>query len=541
MAMRVEPRLKLLDWTTRRRSLLVPGKPFDLAHHKYLKAIYEDDSPEIVLMKAGQVGTSEYLISSALYAADELSATALYVMPTDQDVSDFSAQRFGPAVQPEVSAYLASVVISASDGGADKVGLKRISNGWLYLRGAKVQPDGSAHQLHSVAADVVILDEYDLMDRRAPVIARERLGHSSLKWLRVASTPTYPETGIHAEYLATDMREWQIKCEHCGAWQTITIEHCVIESDDLGRPTKWHGDDSPYLACRKCSQPMDRLGEGNWVALSPSRSSTHGYHLPGLASPFKSLVDILGLSRALDAKPRGLMSTDETERQQTMNQGLGLPYLSRTSTHVTDSLLDACCRDYAHIAIAKGEGGSFMGIDVGRAIHVVIRDGTGRQRYAGAVASFAEAAVMMTTYRVIICVVDALPETRAARAFQSDFSDRVWLCYYGRQKTGSKDVKEAVWNPSDRTVDADRTRTLDATYSLFLQAAKGESGNTLPMNIRATQDYYAHLKAPVRQLVRDALGGEVAVYIESGADHYAHAENYCHIASLAPTGWVRGS
>jgi hypothetical protein len=75
-----------------------------------------------------------------------------------------------------------------------------------------------------------------------------------------------------------------------------------------------------------------------------------------------------------------------------------------------------------------------------------------------------------------------------------------------------------------------------------------EGHNTLPGNARDIQDYYDHLKAPVRVLETSPRGQsragtvQVARYVESSPDHLAHAENYCAVAMSAParTGTVSG-
>lgn len=489
-------------------------------------------------MKAGQMGLSEYLMSLSYWVAGELGLTTLYVMPTEGDVSDFSSQRIGPAFEPDVSPKLFQLITTTGIRGADRVSLKRIGDGWLYLRGGKVEPDGTAHQLHSVPADLVIIDEFDLVDPRALPLIEERLGHSTLGWTRLASTPTYHERGIHSEYKATDRRVWMVRCEHCGNRQPLDLEDCIKEQDELERPLSWMGGEAPTLECRKCKQSFNRLGEGEWVAEIPSKGR-RGYHIPGLASPFKSLVDILGIGTSEDGKPKGLMSVDESVRKQTINQGLGLPYTPRASTRMTDTILDNCRREYALAPVTKGEGGTFMGVDVGNALHTIIRDGKRQMRFAGAVGSFDEIKTLMDIHKVLACVIDGLPETRLARDFQRTFPGRVWLCYYNRQKQGKKEIADVGYN-KEGIVDADRTRTLDAMYALFITAARGEAGNTLPADARRISDYYAHMKSPLRSLTKDAGGEEVAVYGQAGADHYAHAENYSYVASRAPIGWVRG-
>src|SRR4030042_865490 len=87
--------LLLLDWTKQHRPLLAPERPFDMEQHKYLVDLYNQTARRVVVCKAGQVGISEYLVSHALWSADERSATVLYIFPTEAHVSDLSSARIG--------------------------------------------------------------------------------------------------------------------------------------------------------------------------------------------------------------------------------------------------------------------------------------------------------------------------------------------------------------------------------------------------------------------------------------------------------------
>ncbi len=523
------PRLALPDWMSARRSQLIAGRPFDLASHEYLRGIYADTAPHVVITKAAQMGISEYLISWVLWSADERNATGLYVMPTDTHISDFSAARLGPAIEPGVSPYLASRIVSGSDRGADRVGLKRVGDRFIYFRGAKVGPDGRAAQLKSIDADVFVRDEVDEMDRRVKPIVDERIGASAIAEWRAASTPTYAEQGIHAEWLASDQREWHVTCLACGLRQPLRLDNLVLEWDQLERPARWGQDagGAPACVCRApgCGAVLDRIGPGEWVPGYPDRT-VHGYQITGLASARKALSDILA----------GLQSTDESVRMQTFNQKLGLTYRVSGAKSLSKTLLDGCRRDYL---LGPRPGETFMGIDVGRLLHVVIRaklsNGDRPLRWAGMVESFDEAGRLLRQHGARTCVVDALPETRAVREFQKANAGRVWLAYYSEQKKGSKEVDPEQWKPDDGVVNLDRTRTLDAMFGRFISAARGDPGNSLPINADTLPDYYAHLRAPERVLRDSADGNQVAVYVETGPDHYAHAENYAAVAASAPT------
>jgi hypothetical protein len=520
------------------RPYLAPSRPFDLSRHRYLEPIYADSAREAVYMKAGQVGISEYLISWILWSADERKATGLYVFPTDTHVSDFSAARLGPAIEPGVSQYLAGIVVAGSTGGqrgADRVTLKRIRDRFIYFRGAQVSKDGRAPQLRSIDADALVLDEYDEMDAAAPPLARERLGHSGIAETRIASTPTYSGVGVHALYLASDQRAWHVACPHCGSRQPLEIGDLVTAWDPLGRPSEWHGKGAdPFLACRKCAKPLDRGALGEWVPAYPDRP-VHGYHISRLFTAYRPLAELL----------ESLSSLDENKRQQAYNQGLGLPYRSPTALALSDEILDACRREYALGRPPKTD--TFCGVDVGSVLHVVIRERVGddlEQRYAGMLTTFDQLEQICKQYRVAKLVIDALPETRSARKFQAGQKrGMVWLAYYVNQAVGSKKEDPRDWNAKEGAVNMDRTRTLDETLGKFLAASQGEPGSTLPASARAMRDYYAHLKAPERVLRRTEDGTQVPAYIESGPDHFAHAENYCAAAAACPygVGWARGA
>jgi len=525
-------RLDLLTWAASRRASLKPGVLFDTRTHAYLRAIYQEHAAEVVVYKASQMGASEWAISYALHAADERAATVLYVFPTDTHVGDFSTARIGPAI--EASTYLAQIISAgeSADGRrrkTDRVTLKRVRDRYLYLRGAMVKPDGSAPQLKSIDADVLVLDEVDEMDQRAPVIAVKRLGHSTLKEVRWISTPTYPGIGIHAKWLESDQREWQVCCARCGVWQELTIQQCVLEWDTLGRPVAWRGqaEGRAWLGCVRCGGELERTGPGRWAATQTSPIA--GFHLTKLFSPLTPLLDVV---RALD-------TVDETKRREAFNQDLGEPYIPRGG-RLTETLLDACRRDYAHGPLAGAR--AVAGIDVGSLLHIVIRaaqvdreTGARAQWLATTVESFEEAAQLLRRYNVQTCVIDALPETRKAREFQAAFRPgMVWLAYFVTQRGGLRTEGDRKIDADEYTVNLDRTRLFDEMFAALLAASEGQGGLTLPAHARDVRDYYAQMVNQVRVLEETSDGNRVAVYRELGPDHYSLAELYCHAAAGMP-------
>lgn len=524
----------LLEWTLKKRVYLGPSRKFDIESHKYLADLYRCQAKELVVMKSGQAGVSEFLISYAIHACDQRMANCLYVFPSEKTISDFSTARLGPAL--EASEYLSQIVIdgSGSSGfrGSDRITLKRIRDRFLYFRGSKVEVDGNAHQLKSVDADVLLLDEYDELDQRAPAIARKRLGHAKADCGNIVaiSTPTYPGYGIHAEYLESDKREWYIPCPSCGEKQPLSIDNIVLEWDDMGRPTIWHGqgENTAWAACRNCGEKLDRLADGEWVAEYPEREKV-GFHLSKLYTPHNSLISVV---KAFD-------TVDETKRREAFNQDLGIPYTPKGG-NITAEDLDACRRDYGHGPDYRKT--CYMGIDVGRVLHVVVRtmtdfeSGETKQLYAGE-SNWESIHNLIKIYRPRTIVIDALPETTKARELQNQYArNMVWIAYYPNQPMGSKKEEMLTWNRVERTVLIDRTRLLDATSAGFYGRT-----STLPAHARNIRDYYSHMRASIKAPKEiGSSGTQIESYINVGADHMFHAEAYCLAASLCRvgTGWV---
>src|SRR5665811_1535 len=105
------------------------------------------------------------------------------------------------------------------DRGADSKRLKRIGDGYIYLRGSDSQ-----RQVASVDADVVLLDEFDQMAEGTFALAQKRLASSQRGQLIVASTPRFPEAGVNTLFLQSDQRRYHIPCQGCGTEQALKWE-----------------------------------------------------------------------------------------------------------------------------------------------------------------------------------------------------------------------------------------------------------------------------------------------------------------------------
>jgi len=538
--------LGLLQWTMLHRPELRPNVYLDLVNNPYLIGIMNCTDRHIVLMKAGQIRITEYLISYALHGCDERFMDVAYIMPTHPDLRDMSQQRVRMAI--EASPYLASIVGGDEKGkgkiyrGVDNMDMKRVRDNTLTLRSGNVgrttgdASDGrnKSNRLKSFPADGAVIDEYDEMPEETLPLVTKRFGASPIKELRIASTPSYFNTKIHAEWLRTDQREWFVRCPHCGRFQMLTIEKVIFEYDGLGRPSQWHGkkEGRAFIACenKKCGKELNRMAPGEWVPTLFGREKV-GFHPTKLMSssdpsrPDDELMIII----------EDLMKLEQAEIMQAWNQHMGLPW-SPKGGKLTDREIELCKRPYSHGP--KKDVFVFMGGDISPTLkHIVIRyfdqeTGDYPQLYAGTVTSFEAIAALIEMYGVEFCVLDGAPETEKSRELQAMFADgRVWLAYFSNSESQTMDHVD--FQAKEGRVRIDRTRSLDAMYARWF-AYK----NVIPANISNVPDYLDEIKAPTRVIEKDGHGNLIARYTEgSKNDHFAFAELYAYVASKNKKGW----
>ncbi len=505
----------LLDWSLANRFL--QGKPMQLI--PALGDLYKDDHPFIVVQKAAQVFVSEYLINTALWAADTGQGgrgNALYVMPTQNQMDDFSQARLDKAIAE--SPYLQTRLFPAPPGrpGPARQRLKKVGLGYIYFRGAD-----SRRQLTSVDADVVVLDEYDLMGEGVLELAQKRLASSRLGWLRVVSTPRLPEAGINDLFLHSDQRYYFLNCPGCGRSQRLQWEENVDQKRAL-------------IVCRRrrCRKPLDLWAPGRWEAAAPGNDPIRGYHINRLYSPLANIPQMVYESQA----------TAPSALQEFKNAVLGETFVP-PGGQLTLDVLDRCRRDYTIPDGSKEQ--TSMGVDVGTKLHVVIRQGSGekgqpsRAVFIGEIDSFDELSQIARRYNVWGAVIDALPEQRSAIEFaRNGGCPNVSLAYYGRTDPGH----ESDYENGVRVYQINRTQALEEMFHAFQTEAAElpENARLLCGRVRdGFGEYYRQMMALKRTLEQNSQGNWVARYVDGGKpDHFAHAEAYCAVALHRPRLWI---
>ncbi len=467
-------------------AIILDGRPFGFHRHEYLKAPYEDDHRFVVEMKAAQMGlTSKAMLRVAYGARYRGYRGILYLFPSRSDVTDFSKGRIDPLVQENPDS------IGSWIRETDSANIKRVWNAFLYLRGMK-----SRSGLKSVPIDFVVFDELDEAPQNAVDMAMERMAHSEFKEVLKLSNPTLPDFGIDKAFQKTDQRHWLLRCEKCGEY-TDLIELFPDSLLEVGGRV--------IRACFKCKAELNPA-IGEWVAKKPPITDKRGYHYSQLFSQFVDPAEILHQYRTT------------TNLRDFWNLKIGVAWVEAENRLSVQEVISLCGD---HGIQSQDAGPCFMGVDQGKDLHIVIGKAhpqkAGKIIHMGVYKDWEELDRLMKNFSVLRCVVDALPETRNARAFAEKHKGKVFLNFYREFFKG--DYK---WDEANLTVVCNRTESLDASHQEILGGQI-----ILPRESDIMREFAVHLHNVAKKLEEDEeTGSKRYVYVKLGPDHFRHAQNY---------------
>jgi hypothetical protein len=421
----------------------------------------------------------------------------MYFMPFRTDASDFSKSRVNPLLAD--NPFLMRLVQDT-----DTVGLKRIGDAHLYLRGMQ-----STVGMKSVPADMLVFDELDEASPGAKTMAMERLAHSDYKRVIELSNPSLPDYGIDEQFQKSDQRHWTLRCEACGTWTALDKAFPQKLGEDvkilLPRP-----DGSVYRACPKCAHELD-TERGEWVADFPDRR-IRGYRISQL---FSSKVD-----------PAEILTEYRTTRfpDRFYNLKVGIPWAD-LSRRVDESSVLALCGSRP-MSQKDPNGYVTMGVDTGKHLHVVVLQSDrsteiSRVLHLEACHEFSQLEAIAKAYGVDRCVIDGLPETHATREFVTQTSCRAFMCFFSEQQRGG-----ARWDDGNHHVAINRTEALDAS-----RAAIRDRLVELPRRSPIVEEFAKHMAADAKVLDEDEeTGVRKFRYVRTGADHFSMAFTYAWMA-----------
>jgi len=516
-------------WTEKYRKIKHPVsglvENWSWNRHPWLYEMHLSDAEINVGQKAAQLGYTEWALNVTFYNIDVNGYDCLYVLPSNDDASQFSAGRFDPAL--EASEYLQKMFSDVKN-----VGHKRAAQANLYVRGSR-----SRSKLKSIPTAVVVFDEVEEMTQENIPLARERSSGQAQKRELFISTPTFEGIGINAFYQDSTQEEYFFKCPCCSRLTYLIFPECLVITAE--KSTDQAINNSHYI-CKECKNVLPHETKSEWL-------KARAFGGTGTYVPQHSDRDIRGFttsqlySMANAGNPANMAIaylkslTDPSAEQEFFNSKLGKTHVV-DGAQITDGHIQACIGQYRKGPNNKTTPIVTMGIDVGKHLHVEIdewyigqrtpgldinEDAQCRVLFEGTVLQFEDLDKLMQQYRVTAAVIDRHPETRKAYEFVCRFWGRVLMCMYGRGING-KQIQ--LGTEEEKTITVDRTSWLDLSLGRF------KIKNRIRLPVDVSEEYKKHIKEPKRLYKKDFDGNQVGYYQNSNADHFAHARNYAEIA-----------
>jgi hypothetical protein len=483
---------------------------------EYLRSIYMDKSDYIVFKKSTQMGISEYLTIRAVVSS-AIGRGVFYVMPTGSLVSRFVKNRVDRSIN--FTPFYSQLVRRMSSKSSESISLKHIGKGSIAFIGSNASAGFTEYP-----ADDLIIDELDECDQTNLSMAVERLSASTHKKIIKVGNPTMMDFGIDSEYNKSDMKEWFLKCEHCGEWQYLDFFTHVVEEVENGdfviRDEEWErncGRDIRVI-CSKCNKPMDRQGEGQWVSRKGEEDcSISGYHISKIFSKNFKIIELM------DRFEKG--QTDDSEMQRFYNGDLGVAYTS-SGAKINYDMLRECMSDYSMPSSSKAV--CIAGVDVGAKFHTLISerlpDGKLKLVFIGMIDSEEELIDTLRNYNARIGDIDALPERNLSKKICSKFRG-FFRNYYGDVKVEKVDINNKI-------IMADRTSSLDSVKSAILNhdiMLPRNADKLDPLATDGVSEFFYELCTSTRVYNREK---QTYSWVEGGLpDHFFHAMNYMLLAN----------
>ena len=462
------------------------GNQIEFDTHPFLFDIYADQSQFLTIMKAAQIGMSTGAILKNHNDAKQQKLDIIYTLPTDSDVRTFVGGKVN-----RIIANNKTMIEDVAD--KDSIEQKQVGKSMIYFRGTWTKKAAIM-----VTADRLVHDEKD--SSKLDVIAdyQARLQHSKYRQIYTFSHPSFPETGVHLDWLKSDQKHWFIKCPHCNFWQFLSwnTEDLSKMSIDLERE---------IFVCKKCQRGLnyyDRC-QGQWVAKYPGREWS-GYWVPLLIAPWMTATDIIKKYRDPSTTPEFFYT-----------KILGLPYADASSKLLRQSFFQNLTGE--SYAPTKEER-LVIGIDTGLKIDYVMGNKHGLF-YHGESPDYGELNTQMERWPNAIAVIDQGGDLIGSRQFYERWPGRVFLCSLG----GDRKTKELVrWGSKDEygAVLADRNRMIQLCVDEFREKR---------IKVHGTEgewyEYWLDWNNLSKIKVLDPETNEVKGYkwIRAGRDHKAMA------------------
>lgn len=462
------------------------SQPLDFTDHKYLFDIYADRSPNIVEMKAAQLGLSTMEIFRTFYRAYYQGLDVIYILPTFTDVNDFAGGKVNRIIDnnPILQEWIKD---------KDSTGQKQVGKNTIYYRGS-----WNERQALMISADWLILDEFDRCKQEVLEQYESRLQHSRYGYKSIFSNPSAPDFGVHKHFKRTDQKMWFVK-HSCGE-EILLDESCINYETETYK-------------CPKCLNDIsdEERRQGEWRSTAKGEKGWSGYWIPLWISPKVSAKKIAEYKRTKTS-------------EYFSNFVAGLPFIGGGNKVSAQTIVNCISGK-----VNSQEDRIIIGVDTGLPIHYVLANkegyffygkcsdpGTGKDPYQ-------ELEALLKRWPNSILISDQGGDLIGIRNLQAKYPGRVFLVWYRRDSKGTEMIQ---WGKDMEygKVTADRNRLIQIFIEEMLDKRVTFNGTESDW-----QEYITHWMNIYRTWEENSLGVREFKWERQGPDHFVHATMYARI------------
>lgn len=486
------------------------GTPIDFDKRPWLKAIYNDLSPNQVFLKPPQIGATVMNTLKSLWVAKNLQRQIIYTLPTQGDVQDMVGGSFNRIIaqNPILMEWVKD---------HDTIEQKAVGNSMIFYRGTFTQK-----QAMMVPSGLNIHDEVDASDPAVITQYETRLqAQEDGGWRWYFSHPSLSGHGVDVYWQQSDKKEWYVTCPHCNAEQVMSwpdnidtqrgVYICAHCKKDLPDETRING----------VWKNQDGI---EWTGKIEGDYRFSGWHVSQLMLWNKSAQNVI------DA-----FNDPLKDQQYFWNYVLGYPYVS-SDDRIEPSVVLRNCVD----VVNEQEGTTIIGVDTGDDyLSYVLMNAQGVFYYdtvKGITASKSPYDALrehLKRFPKSIIVIDQGGELMNTRQLQQEFPGRVFLCFYVKDR---KNIDFIEWGSDAEywKVKVDRNRMM----TLMVEQLRDTGRVRLNGTKEEWEEFAIHFGNIYRERIvskeqkgKDdrALYGSEYVWKRKGPDHYCHALLYAMV------------
>jgi hypothetical protein len=495
-------------------------RPFSFRGFEFQRAIVDDMSPNMSVIKCSQIGLTEVQMRKfAAFLARNIAVSGIFTLPNDDMYRRVSTTRFGPVVNTE------SVFNLGFEKPIRRMDLYQVNQSFGYFVGNK-ESDAT-----SINADLLFHDEVDLSNQEMLGLFQSRLQGSDYRITQGFSTPTFEGFGIDATFRISDQHEYMAKCVHCNDWSIpeFNPQHVIIPGfpDDLNSLTEIDADiasrldtENAYVRCQHCGEPLNLHDPSlrEWVPRHAGRKS-RGYRVTPFCTPRITIPYMI--EQLIQYKQKDAM-------RRFYNTVLGMPY-NDSNARLSELEIRAVMHGSAKPAIT-GKVPVWVGIDMGITCHMVIgtlgaKPSVIEWRQVVATNLVDEIRTLMDQYDLVGGTIDRNPYTPLAEEIRDLTDQRIIPVEYANSVMApAVNIKKTELDELSH-IQANRTIMLDAVVGAIRKRQ---------IEFYGYGSHEALLVQHLRDMVRIEEPDTSAMWQKlTGNDHFFHALGYLLFAFRA--------